>query len=174
MPLLNWSRLAALTQLPVSLVGWEHCPGAEPPAHSFSHMLPQLAGTGLCHSPPRHPHFMSGKPRKVTFTHPTPRDDGPRDGHPLSFPQAGTGDPLLSSNNRCPAHNPPPNCTLFSPISLGECSTPCHTPPSSRRAASCPGSSPSQRAQRSEHPVTLTLFQHIYLISLSRNVFGLV
>lgn len=177
----NWSRLAAVIHLPVSptkchvsLVGWEHRPGAECPADGFSHVLPQLTGTVACRSPPRHPHFISGKPHKVTLTRPAHWDDGLRDGHSLSFPRAGTGDPLLSSDNGYPGHNPLPNCTLFGPLSLEECFTPCRILLSSCRAASCPGSSPSQRTQRIEHPVTLTLFQHIYLISLSRNVFGLV
>lgn len=130
MPRLNWSRLAALIHLPVSptkchisLVGWYTCPGAEPSAHGCSHGLPQITVIVACHVPPQHPHFISEKPHKVTFTHSAHWDDGPGDGHPLSFPQAGTGDSLLSSDNRHPGHNPLTKCTLLGPVSLEGCCT---------------------------------------------------
>lgn len=86
------------------------------------------------------------------------QDSGPVAGHPLSIPQLGAELPSRAVMSE----------VLVTPHQKDALSQP-HMDLTQQ-----PWQSPSQLSKSSEHSVTLALFQHIYIISLSRNVFGLV
>lgn len=111
---------------------------------------------------------MSGKPPKVTLTQHSGTKAPGMGTHRaslervLEIPHRGvtTGTLVITDSQ----------IALYSLLSPWKNALPPTKPPSAATGLPpAPGA-----AQRSKHPVTLTLFQHIYLISLSRNVFGLV